>query len=257
MSFFNRNSGNSDNANSNSAENTAGNSAGNSDNDSNSENNNENNLPLNTNMWDNDNNGNESNSDSSSQNSSSQGNQNVNQQQSLSPDEAMQQHIASLNLNANVDLNAISEELREGKTDALQSAFANISANTYKAAVLNTNRLMESKIAEAVESAVKQSSGTVSANLAEQEMHKLIPLTKNSDVAPIAKAVLTKMMSKSNSVEEAINGVEKFFKAISNEGVAQFKDLPANQPRPGQNPFGQSPQPKVDDNYYLDLLSGS
>ena len=217
------------------------------------ENNQEGNLPLNTNMWDNIKSGNE--------NPPAQPAQSVQPaaqpQQTVSPAEAMQQHIASLDLNANVDLQAISTELQEGKTEALQVAFDNMAANTYKAAVLNTNRLMETKIAEAVETAVKQANGTVNANLAEQEMHKMIPMTSQPDVSPIAKAVLTKMIEKSGSVNEAIQGVEKFFKAVSNAGAEQFTDLPVNQPRPGQDPFGNNPQPKVDDDYYLDLLSGS
>lgn len=215
------------------------------------ENNNEITTPLHTGLWDNPSNETDG---EGNQNTGGEGNQNQNQNQgSKTPDEIMQEHIASLGLTSNLDVEGLIEALNQGDTKPLVSAIETAAANSYKAAVNSLSGLMDQKINAAVEKATAQAEGNVNSNMALREMHAALPFTDAPDLAPVADAVMTKLINNGKTVSEAIKGTNDFFKAITEQGMNHF-DTMQNQ-RPGQSDPRRQ-QSNQTDEYWSDLLQG-
>lgn len=212
-------------------------------------------TPLHTGIWDNheSNQGNQN----DNQNQNNQQNQNQNQSQNQNqqtPEELMQAHISSLGLTNGIDVEGLSDSLRDGDTKPLLSMMETAAANSYKAAVENLSSLMDSKVAAAVEAATAKAEGNVNASMAVKEMQKVLPFTTAPDLEPVAKAVLTKLMNDGRSVTEAIQGTDQFFKAITEQGMNHYDSM--HEQRPGRSDSRGNQQQSQADGYWSDLLQG-
>jgi len=206
--------------------------------------------PLHSGLWDNKPTGNEQ----QQQDNSQQFQQAQQQPVQKSPDEIMQEHIAGLNLTSNVNIENLTESLNNGDTKPLLSALETAAANAYKASVENISKLMDSKISAAVEKATEQATGNINSNLAVQELHNTLKFTEAPDVAPIAEAIMTKLINDGKSVSDAIKGTNNFFKSVTEVGIDHYDSI--SQQRPGsQNQQGRQNN-SADDEHWASLLKG-
>lgn len=184
------------------------------DNDNNNnDNNNQNNIDPNKSIWDN--NVKEDNNDSD--NNPSQTVVVKQEPATKSPEEQMNDHISGLNLAGGIDISKIAEDIRNGGDEnTLLTAFEQIGANSYKAAVTSMNDLMDKKLAKVTEEATTQASSTMNSNLAVSQMQGSLAYTKDPDIAPVAKAALTQFIKNGDDVDTAIKNVEKFLMKTAN-----------------------------------------
>ncbi len=164
------------------------------------------------------------------------------QQQQQQPDanEAFNEHIKSLDLVSGLDLSEISTELNQGNTEALNKAFTHMASNIYRQSMINASKIIDKKVQEGVDKAVKSSANAVQGNMAVDKMQAALSFTKQPAISPVATAVLAQLIKKGKSVDDAINGVRTFFKQTAHISA---KELGLNQPprsRPGQQPFNNN-----------------
>lgn len=151
--------------------------------------------------------------------------------------EQFQNHIAGLKLTEGFNVDKIKEGLAQNDLTALNESMGNMAGKIYQAAILDGNKLMETKIAAAVEKAVEQSTGRVTADFAVQKLHEALPFTKNPSTAPIAVAVMKQFMSKGVTQDDAIPKVKEFFKNVFNSGAKDLGMTVAPKNKPGGNGF--------------------
>lgn len=200
------------------------NNANNNDNNNNSNNNNQNdndnnnnnqkdnqnnNSDNNTSIWDNKPNPNEDTPQNNQQ-------QNNLQQDTRTPAEIFNEHVASLDLTSGIDLTQMQEDMQNGNTDSLNKAFDQVAANTYKAALQQVNTLVDNKISSAIEKAVSESTSVMNETTAVKEMQQALPFTTGRDIAPVAEAALKQLMSNGASVQDAVKQVADFFQSTAN-----------------------------------------
>jgi hypothetical protein len=178
-----------------------------------------------------------------------------------SASEQMAQFIKGLNLSDGIDLNNVQTELQEGKTDALNAAFETVASNVFQQAMIQTNRLVESRLDSAVDSAVNKATGKVNANFALREINEAMPFTKDPAIEPIAKAVMSGFMKQDGAdAQSVVKSTQQFFEQMAKVAATEFKMVPPNSDL-GENPFGGGVSPsqrntgKVPD--WLDVLAGN
>jgi hypothetical protein len=172
------------------------------------QNNTQNNTPTYANLWD---------KTETSGVAPAQPQQNPQQQQQPSdPTAAFNAHVESLRLTDGINFQQVANDLAQGNHTSLEAAFKSLGANSYRAGVSDAQRLMNGKIDDAVNKAVNQSTGNYKSDMIVNRMNDSLPFTKAPEIAPIAKAVLTQMISKGKTHDEAIEEVGKFFQHVGN-----------------------------------------
>lgn len=159
------------------------------------------------------------------------------QQQTPNVNEVFDTYIQELDLTKGIDLAKVSEELNQGNTESLGKAFSEIAAKTYRQAMLDMSKVIDQKVQAGVTAAVQQSSNAVHGNLAVKQMNTTLEFTKNPAIAPIANAALSQLIKKGKSVDDAVEGVRRFFQ---NTSKISAKELGLQNPprgRPGNQPF--------------------
>jgi len=189
-------------------------------------------------------------------------NQNTNQNtQTTDPAEALQKHIEGLDLTAGIDLSKIQEDLQTGSTESLNSAFESIAANSYKASMMQMNKIMDQKIAAAKEQAVQESKASLDADSATREMHVKLPFTTDPNIAPVAKAALNQFLKNGKDLPTAIQLTANFFKSTA-EKISGVSTPPSNldgsfnqNSNNEQNSNNNNNSNPSDHDEWLDLLS--
>lgn len=155
----------------------------------------------------------------------------------LTPAEAWQVHIDSLDLGSDVDAATIQADLAEGKNDSLNAALKSTGQKAYRQAILTMQPVMDQKIAAAVTEAVSKAVGSTKSSAALQALNDALPFTKDAAVAPIAKGVMAQFIKNGQPVDQAIESTRQYF-IRSNKLSA--KDLGLQHPpspAPGGQPF--------------------
>lgn len=162
------------------------------------------------------------------------------QQQEPDPNVAFNTHIESLKLTDGLDLSEISTELNEGNTTALNKAFSHMAANIYRHALVDASKVIDKKVQEGVDKAIKSSTNAVQGNMAVDKMQSALSFTKRPAISPVAAAVLAQLIKKGKSVDEAIDGVKLFFKQTAQISGKELGLNAAPRGRPGQQIFNAS-----------------
>ena len=164
------------------------------------------------------------------------------------------EYIEKLELTKTVDLAEISEELNQGKTEGLGNALKTVAAQTYRQAMVDMSKIIDQKVKAGVAAAVQQSNNAVQGNMAVTQMNTALSFTKNPAIAPVAGAVLSQLIKKGKSVDDAVDGVRAFFQ---NTSKISAKELGLQNPprgRPGNQPFNGTGELGDDDENEIDWL---
>lgn len=156
-------------------------------------------------------------------------------------------HLASLNFLDGVDVNEIANDLNQGNTESLTKMLSTQAQNVYKRALIDSNNLMDQKIGKAVDQAVQKSRTGAHGDMAVRVMEGTLPFTKDAAVQPIAKAVLGRLMSQGQDVDEAIGNVKKFFAHTANIASKELGKQRAPRSSPGSNFNGPADMSISDD----------
>lgn len=157
------------------------------------------------------------------------------QQQQVDSGAVFDKHIAGLKLTDGIDLTEISNDLNQGNTGSLEKVFEKLTANVYRQSMMDASRIIDKKVQEGVDKAIQQSTNAVHGNMAVDRMQAAMPFTKDPAISPVASAVLSQLIKKGKSVEDAVIGVRKFFQ---NTAKISAKELGIKRP-PSARPGGQ------------------
>lgn len=169
------------------------------------------------------------------------------------PAEDLQNHINGLNLTAGVDVNKVMADMQSGNGESFQAALDSISANGYKAAMGDAQKMMQAQVAEAVDKAVSQANGNHRSDTLIRDMNTALPFTESPEIAPLAKAVLTQFVKSGKSHKDAIAETGKFFEHVSTK-VPGSASAPAG--KPGAGNFNASTSNNADDTNWEEILGG-
>ncbi len=163
--------------------------------------------------------------------------QQVQQAPAKSSEEVFGTYIEKLELTKDIDLGKISEELNQGNTEGLGTALKAVAAQTYRQAMVDMSKVIDQKVTAGVKAAVQQSSSAVQGNMAVTQMNTALAFTKNPAIAPVAGAVLSQLIKKGKTVDDAVEGVRKFFQNTSKISAKELGLQHAPNQRPGNQSF--------------------
>jgi len=157
---------------------------------------------------------------------------------SRTSEEVLQEHIATLDFGKGIDMQAIMNDVQNGDMSSMQKAFTQIGSQAYTATLTDANRLMQSKINDAVTAAVEKAGVNYKGDKLTDAMHTALPFTKDPAMSPVARGILGQFLKKGLSDEEALNKTKAYFK---NFALKSAKDLGVNagSSRPGSGQFNQ------------------
>ncbi len=161
-------------------------------------------------------------------------------QQQTDPNAAFTAHIESLKLSDGLNLDEISAELNQGNTTALNKAFSHMASNIYRQSMIDASKIIDKKVQEGVDKAIKSSTNAVQGNMAVDKMQATLAFTAKPVISPIANAVLAQLIKKGKSVDDAIAGVKVFFKQTAQLSGKELGLNPPPNARPGQRPFNSN-----------------
>lgn len=168
------------------------------------ENNNQGDLPTFDDLWDNPSTGGEQNPATPQQPTGQQ----------LSAEEQFQQHVASIDFGA--DPQAMFQAAQQGNAEVFTEQMQKLTAGIYKAAMLNSNKMLNQRM-ESMREEMKQTTSTaLSSDKLIGRMNEQLPFTKDPAYAPMAKAVLTRLLNKEGMTpEKAIAGTGRYFQDLA------------------------------------------
>lgn len=154
-------------------------------------------------------------------------------------DEVINNHIESLQLTADFDMDTIGAEFAEGKTEAFDKGLSEYTKKIYGTLLKDASTLINKQVADGIAKAVKAAGTNSDAKEAIKQMNKRMAFTQNAEVAPMANAALVKALEKSDSVEQAISSVQKLFRTMF-KASAKDLGLGSPAPTPGSDGFSNS-----------------
>ncbi len=167
---------------------------------------------------------------------------------------AFDEHVASLGLAPNFTPEEIQALVDTRDPAKFTETLGKMGERIYRQAIMDTNRIIESRIGEAVDAAVAKATGVYQTDQFVQKLNAALPFTADADISPVAQGVAAQLVKKGKTPEEAIEGTRRFFKKV---GQLSAQDLGINTPPrtgPGSNPFAQSGDEGED---WLDILTGT
>lgn len=179
-------------------------------NNSGDENNNQNNIITDGTMWDTESSDAGKPSNNSDQNSNAN-NQNVNANNNDGKSQ-FDTHVESLNLGGGVDVAQVQQDMAQGNTESFAAALKTTGEAAYKAAITDSNKLMQTQIKAAVAEAVGEANGNFKSDMAIRDLHSALPYTEDAALAPVAKGVFTQFLKKGQTQAEAIKSTDEYFK---------------------------------------------
>lgn len=135
--------------------------------------------------------------------------------QQLSATEAFNQHVASINFGS--DPAAMMEAVRAGDMEGFAEQMKNMQIGIYKAAMIDANKMMQQSTNSLKSEMQSNTETTISSQKLIGQMNAALPFTAEPAYAPMAKAVLTRLLSKKGMTpEKAIKETGKYFSDMAN-----------------------------------------
>lgn len=170
----------------------------------------------------------------------------VNQQQQqqaapVSAAQAFSNHVDGIDFGA--DPAAMMEAVRGGDVEAFSEQLKNMQVGIYKAGMLDANKMMQQTSGNLKTELQNNTETTISSNKIISQMHKDLPYTAEPAYAPMAKAVLSKLLSKKGmTTEKAIKETGDYFSQMANKVGGNMNGNLNNANQNNNNQFGNNSQ---------------
>lgn len=161
------------------------------------------------------------------QNQNNQQSQNRNDQNTQQPGDFFNNYLKDLNFLEGINTQEIAQKLTEGDAESLGNTLNSIGRAAYGKAIVDANKIIEARVAKAVDEAVAKSSAHMSTDMAMRTMQERLPFTKQPAIQPVAATIMAQLMRKGDDVDKAIANTGEFFKHIYKLSA---KDLGLNKP---------------------------
>ena len=142
------------------------------------------------------------------------------------------------NLDFSKFLTAVNDSNVEDATVFLQT----IMQNAVTSALIGAEKLTNAKVAKAIEAATDKATAVTRNDLAIEKMHQRFSFTNDVKVSPVAESVLNGFIAQGQSVDTALDSVEKYFQSTLEAAGKQFgfTKKPQGDTRPGKGGFADS-----------------
>lgn len=194
------------------------------------------NLTSHDTMWDTSDTGGEN------QNANDNNNGGQNQNQGPSANEQFDAHIAGLDFMSGVDMATAGQAFQNGDMEAIGKMFQQISANAYRNAMIDTNKVVNQRVDAMGETVTTNMNAQNATGRVISEMNTALPFTSMPAFAPMAKVILTQFLGKGGTPADAITEVGKYFNNLSGEVTKMNPGAPNGRPSSnfGGNGFQQN-----------------
>lgn len=184
-----------------------GGGGGGGDGKSDAENNSEGDLLDHDNLWDNDAPATETPASSAVQKPAAQ---------AISAAESFDNHVAGIDFGT--DPQALMTAMREGDLEAFTTQMQNLQVGIYKAGMLDANKMMQQTSGNLKTELQQNTDTTISSNKIISEMNEKLPYTAEPAYAPMAKAVISRLLSKKGMTPaKAIEETGKYFSGMASK----------------------------------------
>lgn len=181
------------------------------------------------------------------------------QAQNQDPNEAFAAHVESLGLTAKL------QNLDFNDSEAVQKAMQESIVETYRAAMVNANQLLDERVASLREEFEQKANTTVERNEMLNSLHKQLPFTKQPAFKPVAEAVFSRFLAQDGiTTEQAIENTRLYFDKFKTELVGSDNNNNQNHQNGNlhQFPRGQNANQNanaatnIDDKFWENFIQG-
>lgn len=158
--------------------------------------------------------------------------------QPLSAAESFSNHVSGIDFGT--DNVAMMEALRNGDAEAFGEQIKAMQVGIYKAAMLDANKMMRQTTDGLKADMQKSTATTISSDKLISQMNEKLPFTAMPAYAPMAKAVLTRLLSKEGMTQDrAIKETGDYFSGMAETISGNVQGGPSgNRSRSSGNQFG-------------------
>jgi hypothetical protein len=190
------------------------------------------------------------NSDSSDGN-----NGNGNSLQTIDPKKQMDDYLASVGLTPISFTEEEKEKIQNGDLTPMTDKMHQQIITAHTKALSGSKTMIDEAVRTAVAEATKNANATFSGQRNLEALHQALPFTKDKAIGPVAQTVMQRFLDRGMSTEDAIKGVDKFFKHTN----ARMNEGNINKNRGGNfsNPGNSGNQNDVPEGGWLNILSGN
>jgi len=162
--------------------------------------------------------------------------------QPLSAAESFDKHVAGIDFGSNPE--AMMAAVRDGNVEGFAEQLVNMQKGIYKAAMLDANKMMQQTTGNLKTEMQNNTETVISSDKLISQMNGALPFTAEPAYAPMAKAVLTRLLSKKDMTpEKAIKETGEYFSNMSKAvGGNMNGNLGNNQHSNSNNQFGDATQ---------------
>ena len=156
----------------------------------------------------------------------------------VDPNAQFNQYIQGLDFKFGLSPEDVQKFVVSGDTAGLQAAIQASQRNMYRSVLLDTSKMVNTSVERAVAIAVEKATGMYQQDKSRMVLEDVVPIAKNPNVAPIARATFQQFMKQGASADEAAKKTQAFFDALRKQPNTDF-GLPPRADS-GRGGFGQS-----------------
>lgn len=182
--------------------------------------------------------------DPAPQNNQQQQNNNQQQQTQQNPNNtdgqnAFTEYVNGLNFNTPQLSQEDATKIMQGDMSPLQNMMTSMARNIYTQAMMDANKVIQKQVERGVNDAVSKSTTTVKADNFVSKMNDRLPFTKDENIAPVAKSVMSRFIGMGQDLDTAIGNTAKYFQSISDKAGEHLSqgNSRGNGSRPGAQGF--------------------
>lgn len=112
------------------------------------------------------------------------------------------------------------EGLKTGDPTVMQDLLSQLNGKIVKAhveAMRGSQTMIQTAVKDAVAEAMKNTTGYVEGKEMREAMQAALPFTKNPNIGPVAETIMKRMMDRGANQEQALKGVDKWFRTTMME----------------------------------------
>lgn len=192
------------------------------------------------------------NSNSDTNNTNNQQPQPNNNQQQVDPSKQLNDYLNGIGLAPITLSDEEKEQIQNGDFSSIMNKMHQLSVTAHTKALSGAKTMIDDAVKTAVAEATKNANSTFVGQQNLQALYSALPWTKDKAISPVAQTVMQKFLDRGISTEEAIKGVDKYFKHVGNK----MSGNNVNSNRNGNFSSGKSDEDNTPEGGWLSILTG-
>lgn len=165
----------------------------------------------------------------------------VNQQEPKGAEAVFNEHVASIDFTAGVDVANIQQAMQNGDNESFANGIRAIGENAYRQSMIDMNKIINQRVDKAKSEMATQSQTATATERAVASLNSALPYTKEPMYKPVAEGVFTQLLQqKGMTVDKAIKKTGEYFQKFAGDVAKLNPKPPGSRPSGGFGEIGDS-----------------